>query len=354
MISRLQHNLGFIGLAVLAWLAVFPAQAQTSSSCIGIWVCPTDLINLPPAGEAWTRMKRYADQPFIMPELSNQDDMADVETLARALVYAKTGETSYRDRTVQAIMGAIGTEDGGETLALGRNLLPLVIAADVIGLSGDEDVVFREWLSEIRDKELRTRTLRSTHEDRPNNWGTHAGASRLAVAIYLDDEDDIERISQVFKGWVGDTSAYNEFRFRATDWQVDRKNPVGINPMGAKIRGKNVDGVLPDDQRRCCDSFTWPPPKEGYVWEAMQGVLAQAVMLHRQGYDVWQWEDRALLRAYRWMHTVNDYPAEGDDTWQPHLVNYYLGTAYPAPVPSRPGKNIGFTDWTHGPGSTVR
>ncbi len=299
-------------------------------------------------------MKRYADQPFIMPELSNQDDMADVETLARALVYAKTGDASYRDKTVQAIMGAIGTEDGGETLALGRNLLPLVVAADVIGLDGDEDVAFREWLSEIRDKRLGTRTLRSTHEDRPNNWGTHAGASRLAVAIYLDDEDDIERISQVFKGWVGDTSAYNEFRFRATDWQVDRRNPVGINPMGSKIQGKNVDGVLPDDQRRCCDSFTWPPPKEGYVWEAMQGVLAQAVMLHRQGYDVWQWEDRALLRAYRWIHTVNDYPAQGDDTWQPHLVNYYLGTAYPAPVPSRPGKNIGFTDWTHGPGSTVR
>jgi hypothetical protein len=28
-------------------------------------------------------------------------------------------------------------------------------------------------------------------------------------------------------------------------------------------------------------------------------------------------------------------------------VNYYYGTAFPAPVPSRPGKNVGFTDWTH-------
>jgi hypothetical protein len=30
-----------------------------------------------------------------------------------------------------------------------------------------------------------------------------------------------------------------------------------------------------------------------------------------------------------------------------HLVNRFYGTAFPAPVPAEPGKNIGFTDWTH-------
>ena len=30
-------------------------------------------------------------------------------------------------------------------------------------------------------------TLVSTHENRPNNWGTHAGAARAAVARYLGD-----------------------------------------------------------------------------------------------------------------------------------------------------------------------
>jgi len=29
-------------------------------------------------------------------------------------------------------------------------------------------------------------------------------------------------------------------------------------------------------------------------------------------------------------------------------VNKYYGTGFPAPVPSRPGKNMGFTDYTHG------
>ena len=49
----------------------------------------------------------------------------------------------------------------------------------------------------------------------------------------------------------------------------------------------------------------------------------------------------AFLSAKSFLH-------EGDDTWQPHIVNYYYGTDFPAPTPSRPGKNVGWTDWTHG------
>jgi hypothetical protein len=71
------------------------------------------------------------------------------------------------------------------------------------------------------------------------------------------------------------------------------------------------------------------------------------VILHRAGYDVWNWEDRALLRAVQWLHDVNDYAAEGDDSWQPHVVNHYYGESFAVNVPSRHGKNVGFTDWTH-------
>ena len=123
---------------------------------------------------------------------------------------------------------------------------------------------------------------------------------------------------------------------------------MGVNQPGTAKQGHSIDGVLPDDQRRG-GSFQWPPPKENYVYEALQGALAQAVILHNAGYDVWNWEDRALLRAFQWLHEQAEFPAEGDDTWQPHLVNFYYGTRFPAPIPSRPGKNVGWTDWTHGP-----
>ena len=105
--------------------------------------------------------------------------------------------------------------------------------------------------------------------------------------------------------------------------------------------------------RRATSSFTWPPPKENYVYAALQGALAQAVILHRAGYDVWNWEEKALLRAVEWLHEQADFPAVGDDEWQPHIINHIYGTNFPAPVPSRSGKNVGFTDWTFGPGAST-
>lgn len=70
------------------------------------------------------------------------------------------------------------------------------------------------------------------------------------------------------------------------------------------------------------------------------------MILDRQGHAVWEWQDQALLRAVRWLHEESDYPASGDDTWQPHVVNHFYLTDFPAIVPSNPGKNVGWTDWT--------
>ena len=114
-----------------------------------------------------------------------------------------------------------------------------------------------------------------------------------------------------------------------------------------------MDGVLPDDQRRG-GGFQWPPPKENYVYEALQGAVVQAELLHRRGYDAWNWQNRALLRAFDWLHREAQFPAGNDDTWQPHLVNFRYGSSFPAPTPSSHGKSMGFTDWTHsGPGDAA-
>ena len=40
-------------------------------------------------------------------------------------------------------------------------------------------------------------------------------------------------------------------------------------------------------------------------------------------------------------------PPEGDDIWQPWLVNAVYGTDFPVESPTDPGKNMGWTDWTH-------
>jgi hypothetical protein len=88
-------------------------------------------------------------------------------------------------------------------------------------------------------------------------------------------------------------------------------------------------------------------PRENYVYKTLQGSVAQAVMLERLGMPTWEWGDRALLRAFEWLHEYADYPAEDDDTWLQHLVNRAYGSRFPAPIPSSPGKAIGFADWTN-------
>jgi hypothetical protein len=335
-----------LGVAVMGTPVVGVSGTARAETPGRIWINHDEIADLPMAGSAWESLLEEANEPTGIPDISDNGDDTDVRVMAKALVYARTGDMQYRAEVIDACLAAMGTEQGGTTLALGRNLVGYVIAADLVGLPPLVDSVFRGWLEDLLDMELEGRTLRSTHEDRPNNWGTHAGASRAAVAVFLQDWDELEQAALIFKGWLGDRSAYAGFTYRELWWQSDPAQPVGINAAGATKQGHSIDGVLPDDQRRG-GPFAWPPPKENYVYTALQGALVQAVILHRAGYDVWNWEDRALLRAFQWLHAEADYPAVGDDTWQPHVVNFFYGTSFPAPIPSRPGKNAGWTDWTH-------
>jgi hypothetical protein len=322
-------------------------QLPRQAAVEGIWMRREEIQKLPMTGRAWQRLEQYASKKPPYPNLTDQNTRTNVVVLAKALVYARTGEERYREEVVTLVRNAMGTERGSTTLPLGRKLISYVIAAELVSLPPEHDERFRKWLSGLMQTKFRGRTLRSTHEDRPNNWGTHAGASRVAIARYLGLDEEVARCARVFRGWLGGREYYDGFKYGDLSWQADESRPVGINPVGATKNNHSIDGVLADDQR-LAGSFTWPPPHENYVYEALQGVLAQAVMLQRAGYtDVWEWEDRALLRAFRWLNEVARFHPEGDDTWQAPLIDAHYGTRYWDGSPTRPGKSLGWTDWTH-------
>lgn len=339
----------------LTWIfALTMALTQANSSATaahtsigGLWVDAAALQQIPQSGAAWEALRKRASLPLAVPNLADKDASANVEVLAKALYFARTRSESHRREVRTALEAVRGTERGASALAVGRELAAYIIAADLIELSGRERDHFQVWLRSLQKQSFQGRTLRSTHETRPNNWGTHAGASRIALAAYLGDREELERSARVFRGWLGDAQSWDGFDFGERWWQPPGRRNFGINPPGARRDGHSLDGVLPDDQRRG-GPFQWPPPQENYVYEALQGALVQAQLLQRQGYAAWQWSDRALLRAFRWLHEEARFPARGDDTWQPHLINYIYGTDFPAPEASRPGKGMGYTDWTHG------
>jgi hypothetical protein len=327
-------------------------------------------------GVAWERMRAAADGPLGRADIADQNSDHDVLTLAVALVYARTGDERYREKAAEAIEHAVGTERGGSTLALARNLLSYVIAADLIDLRSYDparEASFREWLAAVRHEPLGSeavpdQTLIGTAERALSNWGGMAGASRVAIDAYLGDEQDLARAAKVMKGWLGDRSAYPAIPgalygpddvgkgFRAggynddLSWQADPERPLGVNPKGATKEGHSIDGALPDDMRRG-GRFQWPPKYTQYPREALSGYVALAELLYRQGYDVYAWEDRALLRATRFLFDLGRrFPHE--EWWEPFVPAYWIineryGTSFPVVVSSKIGRNVGWTDWTH-------
>jgi hypothetical protein len=310
----------------------------------GIWISADEIARLPTAGPAWDRVREYALDDWGAPKIGDQNSNHDVHTLAGALYTARTGDAAMRDQVVEALTAVEGTWSD-EILALSRNLLSYVVAADVIGHRSES---FERWLDESLRRPGQSRAgietlLESALRD-PSNHGAHARASTIAVARYRGDDETVGVVAARFHDWLGRSDA--DFEWRELDWQADPENPRGVNAPGSQIDGIDVDGVLPEEQRRS-GGFTTSPPKEPYVWEGLQGTIATAELLDRSGYEPWDWEDEALRRALVWLHDENAYPAEGDDRWIPWIVNARYGTDFPAESPTRPGKNIGFSDWTH-------
>ncbi len=250
--------------------------------------------------------------------------MENSNTLARALVYARTGDQTYRAKVIQQVLGCMSTATG-HTLALGRQLGAYVIAADLVGLEPDENRDFRIFLRAVQVKTMSDgESLISRTLGKANNWNV-CGFSWACCARYLGDTEGLEENSRVLRGWLGDFAAY---RYPADAWgelwwQADPQNPVGVNPPDTFIQGH-------------------------------PGVVCWAEVLFRADYPAWEWGDKAFLRAFQWLHdpevfnppfTVAD--SGGDDIWMAWVINKRYGTSFPAPVETKPGRNVAHTSWTH-------
>jgi len=335
-----------VGLVGLGWLS--PAGAGSAGDAgSGLVVSADELAGLPASGPAWASLRAVADQPIVS-NLADQDSRADVVALAAGLVFARTGDAAYRVKVIEALKAVPGTEVGGRTLSLGRQLAGWVMAADLVGY---RDPAFMSWLAAVRTSDIgnhgRWVTLTQTHEETSSNWGTFAGASRLAASLYLGDAADVARVAVVFKGWLGDRGAYAGFVPTADfdpSWACGHPQWVPVNPAGCGDR----DGALVEDISR---GDPYPNPTStglSYSWEALQGAVLQAVLLARHGYpDVWQWQDQALRRATAFMAAhggfldTNFHPI---NHWVPWVIDQAYGTRW-ATNPAGAGRQFGFTDW---------
>jgi len=320
----------------------------------GIWIGPNEIAALPMSGAGWTELIGVADASAGTPSLSDQNSGWSCRLFGKALAYARTKDTKYLTPVLAGLRTVAegNLESGSRALALGRELLSVVLAADTVGLAEIDPALHAQFVTKLRYllsyKTSQAGSLIDCSLDRPNNWGAHSIASWLAGALYLGDTEGVAKAAKVLKGWLGDRSAYAGFSYGDLGWQSDPKAPVGVLGVNAEINGHNLSGAQPEELRRG-GSFQWPPPKNDaymYSYESMQGRLAAAYMLSRAGYDALNWCDKGILRAFQFLDKLG-WGFEGDDRCQVFLVNKLYGTKYTATGSSAFGKNYGFTFWTH-------
>ena len=348
----------------------------------GIWATASDLALLPTSGAAWDNLLAAANTPITSQNLAALDDVADQLCFAKGLVFARTGTASYRDQVVTSLTNLVNSGAyGGRALELGRNLAGYVVAADLIDLptfNPSLNTSFRAKILALRDVATTTAglSIKQVHDQRPHNWGAMCGASRIAVDIYLDDSADLALAANTLKGWLGDQVAWDGFTWSNwyndgihRYWTGDINDLVAVGPVGSTFNGNPMDGFLHSDMYRGCDGTgcnpaPWPPLFTAYPWASMSGVLTQAWMLSRQGYDPFNWSSQGIRRAHQYLYWLDGQfgtwygPARsspGYDNGHPWVVNKVYGTSYPAVTPTRYVGNRqlanDFADWTHGPSS---
>jgi hypothetical protein len=340
------------------------------SAAAQIWLTPEEIHGLPTSGRAWANVKAAANSNLAgLTLMTDINSVHDTYTLAAAYGFVRLGNAAYRAKVAHEIRRAIGSEcaagiSDSRHLGIARNTASYVIAAQLINLRGYDSALeskFRDWIISLRDAPCGNSgdSLKAIQEGRPNNHGTMAASGRAAVSAYLGDTTDLARTAQVLKGWMGDRTAFSWPRFPAGSetWTPDPAQRRPVNPVGAVVQGRNVDGAQPQEQARC-GAFSWPPCYTFYPWGGLSGSIVAAEILRRNGHPgIFTEQSSAIKRAYDFVYRLATQVSarwwgearSGDDTWQPHLINWVYGTSYLEHVPGSPtpGRNMGWTDWTH-------
>ncbi len=300
---------------------------------------------LPTSGAAWTSLKASADAS-VTPDLCDQDNKVGVNALAAGLVYARTGDLSYRKKAIDLITRAIPTQKDGcynAILSLGRQLGGYVLAAD---FADYRDASFVSWLSQIRTREIgghgRWHQLRFTAGDCASNWCTFSAGSMAAADRFLGDATNVARDWKIFQGYTDGSWPFNTNSSYQPAWNCGSyiaienrqcKTPGGLSQNGAPV----------EDASR----LTYPTPHDGYVSEAMQGFVFQALLLNAAGYDSFGIGGGALSRVAAFQVRFGIANGSSPGYYTMHVVNHVYGTSYPEKTPTSGGRIFGFADWLY-------
>lgn len=328
-----------------------PQPPLPTSPSVGVWSSPEELKTKPMSGDAWNAVKSAADSlsssPY--PNLDNQDDNTNVQVLAAAIVYARSGEAAYKNKVISALEKIEQFTPQGRTLAWARETGAYAMAADLIGYRTTAFESKMRAMAETYKCSQLNKTLLEMYKQRPNNWGSMAFGSLTAIYRYLGDTARLQEVRDYYiQSIIGPNTSAN---YGDLSWQCDTSSPRWINRAGCQKTCSgvtvNVDGIIPDDMRRG-GSCSATPGSTGYPWEGLQGFVMASRILERAGMPITAVGDRAICRAASVLQDGrfgSGWKASGDDEWQLSFLDKLCGTSWSASYGTGKwgaGKNTGW------------
>jgi PKD repeat protein len=344
-----------------------PPPADTA----GILLSPAQLAALPTTGAGWQAIVDRVNSPYGGCYCLGQRDDSNKDVLAHALYGARLGDATakafVRDK-ISAVMA--GGRDTNDVLATLRNLSAYIISADLIDLktyAPSVDTSFRSWLrTEINFNYAGGGgggSVVSIHDYKANNFGTHAGADRLAADLYLGttaDLADYQTARDVWYGWATGDPFTDGRNWTGTNWQCTPTGTTayGINPAGCTRDGHSFDGIIPEDMTRqgeytgAWPPYTgpWPPATgggENYIQGAMDGATLSFAIITHHGENAWAWGSNAAKRQLDWKY-ANGQPPYSGFKWQIPVIEKAYGVDYTGNDPTATSTNFGYADWWAG------
>jgi hypothetical protein len=327
--------------------------ASTGARSKGILMSGAELMALPTSGPGWDAIMARIKSPYGGSYTLGTRDESNKDVLANALAGARLNNAAYKGFARDKIKNMMAApRNTGDVLGTLRHLQTYIISADIIDLASFDPALngkFRTWLA----NEIRANysggggggSVLSVHDKKPNNFGTHAGATRIAAALYLGDAAELKAARDVWYGWATGDPGYvpPTRKWEGTSWQCSSTRPSGINATGCNRNGVSLDGVIPEDQVRC-GQFSASPCATNYIHGATDGMTLSFWMLARQGENPWAWGDRAALRQMNWKYKSGQAPY-GGYRWQIPVIEKAYGIDLGGNTPTATSTNFGFADW---------
>lgn len=333
-----------------------PNPVPPPSASAGILLSAAEIAALPTSGAGWDAVMARVNTPYGGAYAMGIRDDSNKDVLAHALAGARLNSTSYKTfvRDKIALMMSKG-RDTNDVLSTLRNLQAYIIGADLIALRSFDpalDSQFRTWLNaEIRFVYAGGGgggSVIGTHDKKPNNFGTHAGACRVAAALYLGDTAEFNRARDVWQGWAtGEPTLIPAgYAWKPTNWHHNSARKRGINEAGASRDGNSFDGVIPEDQERAGEyTGVWPPVSTNYIHGATDGMTLAFWMMARKGVDCWNWANQAAKRQMVWKQTVGGSQPYSGFRWQVPVIEKIYGLSWADHDPAGTSTNFGYADW---------